>query len=272
MSVLRVNGVSLNVEVLGEGPPLVLLHGFTGSAATWSSLAARLERQFTVITPDLLGHGLSDSPEDPDRYRVERCVEDVLAVADRLGFGRINLLGYSMGGRVALRLVVDAPQRVRTLILESASPGITPAAAREARREADDALAARINREGIEAFVDYWENIPLFASQRQLPDEVRAGVRQQRLRSDPIGLANSLRGLGAGVGEPLFDRLASIDVPTLLVAGELDLKYCELAELMARSIPSASLALIPGAGHTVHLEQTEAFDQVVREFLDREAR
>jgi 2-succinyl-6-hydroxy-2,4-cyclohexadiene-1-carboxylate synthase len=177
------------------------------------------------------------------------------------------VLGYSLGGRVALHYAVAAPERVAALILIGASPGIPDEAERRARREADEALARDIERDGVAAFVDRWERLPLFASQATLPAEVRASLRAQRLRNSPTGLANSLRGMGAGSQPSLWDRLPGLHVPTLLIAGELDAKYCDLARKMAAAMPAARLALIPRAGHAAHLEQPAALATAVHDFF-----
>jgi 2-succinyl-6-hydroxy-2,4-cyclohexadiene-1-carboxylate synthase len=174
-----------------------------------------------------------------------------------------------MGARVALNLAVNASDRVRMLILESGSPGLADPAERAHRIRADEALADRIEREGVPAFVRAWEQLPLFASQARLPADVRASLRAQRLRNNPRGLANSLRGMGAGRPAPLWDRLSRLEVRTLLLAGELDEKYRDLAERMARLLPAARGAVIPGAGHAVHLEQPAVFDAEVTKFLKR---
>jgi len=257
----------LNVECRGRGPALVLLHGFTGSVETWRPHLASLGAHRQTIAVDLLGHGGSDSPADPERYRIERCTADLLALLDQLGVERAAVLGYSMGTRVALHLAVTAPDRVRRLILESGSPGLADPAERAARVRADAALADRIEQEGVWAFVRDWEQLPLFASQARLPAEVRAGLRAQRLRNNPVGLANSLRGMGAGRPEPLWDRLGALQIPTLLLVGELDGKYRGLAQQMAGLLPAARVAVIPNAGHAVHLEQPDAFDAAVVEYL-----
>ncbi|MBI4571085.1 MAG: 2-succinyl-6-hydroxy-2,4-cyclohexadiene-1-carboxylate synthase [Chloroflexi bacterium] len=267
MTRIAVNGVQLNVDMSGEGPPLLLLHGFTGSRVTWTP---HLEAWcgFKTIAVDLLGHGAADSPADPERYQMERCVEDLIALLDVLGVERTAVLGYSMGGRVALHLALHAPERLWALVLESASPGIEDAAEREERRRSDEALAERIEREGLERFVAYWEEQPLFASQSRLPDALRSELRRQRLCNRPLGLANSLRGLGAGRQEPLLRRLGELRVPVLLIAGDLDTKYCDLARRMAGALPCAQVEVVPEAGHAVHLEQLEVFDRVVRAFLN----
>jgi 2-succinyl-6-hydroxy-2,4-cyclohexadiene-1-carboxylate synthase len=267
MTQIPANGVNLNVEVRGQGPALLLLHGFTGGSATWAPHVDAWPG-FTAVAVDLLGHGDSDCPADPQRYRMERCVEDLLALLDCLGIHQVAALGYSMGGRVALHLALGAPERLWALILESASPGIKDAAERQARVQSDTALAEAIEREGIESFVNRWEALPLFASQAHLPAAVRETLRCQRLRNDQRGLANSLRGIGAGVQEPLLGRLGEIQVPALLIVGAMDETYSALASQMAAVLPCAQVEVVPEVGHTVHLERPTAFSEMVRDFLN----
>jgi 2-succinyl-6-hydroxy-2,4-cyclohexadiene-1-carboxylate synthase len=271
---LTVNGLALNIETSGQGASLVLLHGFTGAAAHWSTHSAAFAPHAHVIAVDLPGHGASESPPDPARYRMERCVDDLRALFDALGLERVKLLGYSMGGRVALHFAAAHPERVERLILESASPGLADPAERAARTSSDEELARFIEENGVEAFVKRWEALPLFASQVRLPEAARAALRAQRLRCDPRGLANSLRGLGTGVQSPLWERLPTLPTPTLLIAGELDAKFAEIARAMRARLPAARLEIVAEAGHTVHLEQPEAFARIVIDFLtaDRDGR
>jgi 2-succinyl-6-hydroxy-2,4-cyclohexadiene-1-carboxylate synthase len=260
---IPIDDIALHVERSGAGVPLLLLHGFTGSADEWAELIPALAPHRDVIAVDLIGHGRSSAPADPARYTIDHCVLDLLALLDELGVGRVEVLGYSMGGRVALHLAAAAPARVARLILESASPGIADPAEREQRAVADDALAARIESEGLAWFVDHWAALPLFASQGRLPAEVRAALRERRLRGTPAGYANSLRGMGAGRQGSLWERLPDLRLPTLLVSGELDIKYLESNERVAALMPGARHAIIRDAGHTVHLEQPESFAQLV---------
>lgn len=264
---LLVNGIRLNVEVGGAGRPLLLLHGFTGSAAGWLALAARLAPHRRTVAVDLIGHGQSNAPADAERYRMEQCVADLLALLDTLEIAQTDVLGYSMGGRVALQMAASAPARVSTLILESSSPGLADPAERQARIAADEALADSIERDGLAAFVDRWEQLPLFASQAALSAEIRAHQHAQRLQNNPQGLANSLRGMGTGRQTSLWNQLPQLHIPTLLIAGELDQKYCVIAEQMAQALPNVQNVVIPNAGHTVHLEQPERFALIVMEFL-----
>jgi 2-succinyl-6-hydroxy-2,4-cyclohexadiene-1-carboxylate synthase len=270
---LQVNGLHLGVrlEMKGERTTnqqtLVFLHGFTGSADSWSDLFPKLAYPGRcLIALDMLGHGRTDAPADPARYAIERVEEDIVAALLLLGIPARSaiLLGYSMGGRIALYTAFSG--FFRALILESASPGLRTSAEREQRRLSDEALAARIERTGVPAFVEYWEQLPLFASQRTLPEEVRTTLRTQRLRNCASGLANSLRGIGTGSQPSLYERLPTLDLPVLLLAGENDQKFCQIAHEMARQLPRATLHVVPGAGHTVHLEQPEPFISLVHHF------
>ncbi len=262
-----INTIRFNVERVGSGPNLVLLHGFTGSASNWTEHARVFAESFTTYSVDLIGHGRTESPSDPNRYGMEHCVEDLIALFDRLEIDSTALLGYSMGGRVALHLSVAAPERIRALILESASPGIADPDERTARTRADEALADSIERDGLEAFVNRWENLPLFASQRRLPVDVQERHRSQRLRNNPLGLANSLRGMGAGAMKPVWDYLGTITIPTALIVGELDVKYVGVAKEMSRMMPNAREFAVPDAGHAIHLEAPEVYDRFVTTWL-----
>jgi 2-succinyl-6-hydroxy-2,4-cyclohexadiene-1-carboxylate synthase len=268
---IEVNGVQIGVlldsESQGCQQTLVLLLGFTGSAEGWRDLLPLLERpERRLIALDMLGHGHSDAPEDPRRYSIEHCQADILAVLEALGIGpgEAIMLGYSMGGRIALYTAFSG--FLRAIILESASPGLADPTEREQRRLNDEALAELNENEGIETFIDFWEKLPLFASQRSLSPEARAALRAQRLNNRASGLANSLRGVGTGVQPALQERLPALDLPALLLAGELDDKFRQIARQMAERIPQAYLQIVPGAGHAIHLEQPALFAEQVNTF------
>lgn len=267
---LRVNNVSYNVELHGpeNGLPLVLLHGFTGSAGSWREhLSVFAEYDLRVIAFDMLGHGQSDAPQDAQRYGIEQCSIDIRAALQMLGVqaGDAVLLGYSMGGRIALYSAFSG--FFRGLILESASAGIEDVWGPTLRRQSDEALAERIERDGVSAFVTYWEQLPLFASQKALPDAIQEEVHAQRLQNSAIGLANSLRGVGTGTQPALYDRLPTLDIPVLVLAGEHDTKFTTIARRMAQVLPQAQVHIVLGAGHTIHLEQAETFDRLVLDFI-----
>jgi 2-succinyl-6-hydroxy-2,4-cyclohexadiene-1-carboxylate synthase len=272
-----VNGVRLGIEERGVGArfiapkdgqeapqTLVLLHGFTGSAAGWGhQLDTLADYGSRIIALDLPGHGQSDAPEDAQRYSIEHCQQDVVAALQAMGVrkGQAIILGYSMGGRIALYTALSG--FFRALILESASPGLENPAEREQRRASDEALAASIEREGVLAFVERWERLPLFASQETLPFECKEALHRQRLQNNAMGLAQSLRGVGTGMQPSLYAQLPTLHIPVLLITGELDTKFTAIAKRMAQALPRSQLHIVPAAGHTVHMEQPQLFTSLV---------
>jgi 2-succinyl-6-hydroxy-2,4-cyclohexadiene-1-carboxylate synthase len=245
----------------------ILLHGFTGSSLSWGDavLDGLASAAGAPVLVDLPGHGRYAQGSD------ERVVTlaAALAAIDDAGEWPDDIVGYSMGGRIALHFAAAHPGRVRRLVLESASPGLADPKERAERRLQDESLADRIEREGVPSFVDYWEARPLFESRLQLPDDVRSRQRAERLRNTEGGLASSLRGLGTGALPSLWERLPAIDVPTLIVAGELDSKFVDIGRRMAQHLPDARLTIVSGAGHTVHLEKPDEWLEVVGSFLLR---
>lgn len=242
--------------------PLVLLHGFTGSGRDWSDVAAALPHR-QVIAPDLPGHG--DTWLDGIPFTDVSAL--LIAALQDIGIDRFDLGGYSMGGRLALHLAIARPDCVAHLILESASPGIADAAGRTQRREADEELATWALTRGIEAFVDRWEQTPVLAAERRLADAERAALRARRLRGRPAGLAASLRHLGTGAQPWLGGRLQTLNVPTLLLVGSDDTKFCIIAAAMKEQLPRAVVEIAAGAGHNIHLERPKWFADRVTAFV-----
>jgi 2-succinyl-6-hydroxy-2,4-cyclohexadiene-1-carboxylate synthase len=258
---LDVDSVTLNVREwdspAAEPPPALLLHGFTGSAATMAGIAGALPSR-RVVAPDLIGHGESDCPSDSARYSMAACVTQVVGVLEHLQIPRCDIVGYSMGARVALSLAVTHPSLVRNLVLIGGTPGISPPEERLQRRLADSELADSIARDGVPAFVDRWMAQPLFASQDRLDSVVREAARRQRLANSAVGLAGSLRGMGAGSMPDLTGRLAEIECPTWWIHGAADAKFASLASKAAAAMPNAQVVSIAEAGHAAHLEDPAA--------------
>ena len=267
---MRLNDLDFHVEIEGQAssPPLLLLHGFTGSTRAWDAVRPAIAAFARVISIDLIGHGRSAAPADAERYTLDWSTRDLFALLDELGLGAVDVLGYSMGGRVALHFAVQAPERVRTLILESASAGIEDDAERRRRIDSDNALAERILRDGIEAFVAEWERLPLLALAPHVAEDVRLRQTAQRLQNDPRGLANSLRGMGAGQPAPLWAVLPDLQSTVRIIVGERDTRYHQLGERLQALLPGSHLAVVPDAGHTVHIDQPAAFVGHVRSALE----
>lgn len=249
--------------------PVLLLHGFTGSSEVWDGrILDRLSEGRRVIAVDLPGHGRSLISSNPARIDILAVVELLSETLDAHRIPVADWIGYSMGGRIALAAAVQRPERVRRLVLESASPGLEAEPERARRRTEDRALADKLEELGIDWFVGYWMEQPLFASQRALKAQVRAEARSRRLRNNPQHLAAALRALGAGSQPPLWSDLSEVRQEILLLTGEADLKYGRLADRMVDSIPTAEHVRVPGVGHAVHFEAPEAWLEAVVGFLE----
>jgi 2-succinyl-6-hydroxy-2,4-cyclohexadiene-1-carboxylate synthase len=227
---------------------VILLHGFTQTAQSWQGVIGALPERYCALAPDIRGHG---SAADLEPVTLEAVIDDVLAEAPE----RFALVGYSMGGRIALHVALVDPVRVERLVLVGASPGIADRAEREGRRSDDERLAGEIERLGIEEFARRWASTPVLAGQ---PASVAAAANEDRLRNTVPGLARALRGLGTGALPSVWDRLSELAMPVTLVVGERDTKFRAIAEQMAGQLPDVKLVVVPGAGHAVHLEAPDA--------------
>lgn len=251
---IRVGDSSFQVHIEGQGPVLLLLHGFTGSIETMAGLSGLLNRHFCVISLDLPGHGRTSVPDDPAWYTFSRCNTALVGILDQLHIEKCFVCGYSMGGRVGLLFAADFPSRVAAVATIGASGGIESAKERALRKKEDDNLALFIESEGIHAFVKRWMDHPLFASQKKLGKIFLDEACRQRLSNDPSLLAQSLRGMGTGSQRPVYQRLKKIDIPMLFIAGAKDNKFCDLARRLKSSCPRGHTQFIGEAGHAVHLE------------------
>ena len=259
--------VQLATATTGSGEPVIVLHGFTGSVEAMAPLSDRLDG-WRRIAVDLVGHGRSPSPDDLAPYSVEAMADAVDLLVAAVPDGPCHVIGYSMGGRVALALASAHPEACRSLTLISATAGIADASERALRRRADQALADRLDEHGLVRFVDDWLTQPMWDTLRaSLSAEAWQSSIEQRLRSDPTGLANSLRAAGTGSMTQLWDRLDALDVPTLVICGELDTKFVEIGHQMNNLLPRSGLIVLAGAGHAAHLEAPDACATAIRRHL-----
>lgn len=264
---IKLNGVNYSYIEEGKGQTILLLHGFTGTKKTWAELIKKLKQNFHVIAIDLLGHGETDSPEDPDRYVMEQAAKDLDDFLTEKQIDRVHLLGYSMGGRLALYFALYYQHRIRSLILESCTAGLVSEEERLSRINQDEQLATMLLNKGINSFVEYWENISLFSSQKQLPKSQQEKIREGRLSQSPVGLSNSLYGMGTGIQPSLWDRLDTLEIRSLLICGEYDEKFCSIMGKMNEKIKNSEIRKILRAGHAIHVEQSEIFATIVSEFF-----
>lgn len=252
-----------------NAPPVLFLHGFLGAAGDWEACAAALNDRFRCIAVDLPGHGQS-LHEDDAAYTFPGCAEALIAVLDRLQITRCSVVGYSMGGRMALHLTNRFPERVGKLVLESASPGLRTDEERAARRAHDAQLAHALETTSFAEWLQRWYAQPLFRT--LAADNIRLQrIVQQRQHNDPHELARTLRGFSTGAQPSLWNNLAKLDMPLLLVVGAHDAKFREIAGEIAALQPRAQVGIVLNAGHNVHEEQPDTFAQIVRAFLAEDA-
>jgi 2-succinyl-6-hydroxy-2,4-cyclohexadiene-1-carboxylate synthase len=237
--------VGCSHDLVVIAPTLVFLHGFTHTGASWDAVSDALPETYRPLAPDIRGHGKASELVPVD-------LDHVVGDVSRLAPDSFTLVGYSMGGRIALHVALALGTRVRRLVLVGASPGIADPTERAERRARDERLADEIARSDIEQFAREWARTPVLADQ---PPEVAARVHADRLRSSPTGLARALRGLGTGALPSLWERLAELTVPTVLIIGERDAKFRQTASNMQRLLPGAQTVIVVGAGHPVHLEK-----------------
>ncbi len=241
---------------------LVALHGFTETDQVWSDFFAD---HLAVRCPVLPGHGGKPCPPGTTLASTAAGLARHLAPE-----GGDDLLGYSLGGRVALQLALDHPGRVRRLVLISSGPGIADAVERAKRRRRDERLAQMLEEDGISPFTSWWESTPALKPARPLSRVVDESLRSLRLNQDPLCLAGVLRHLSHGTMEDLAPRLASLTIPVLLIAGDSDVAYCQRMREMAAALPNSRLQIIADSGHAVHREKPEAVRNAVITFM-REA-
>ena len=257
----------LKYKTIGDpaNPPLLLLHGFTGCKEDWDALSPALSGDSYLIALDLPGHG-ETGLLGPEHTNPEGASAQILRTLDNLDIPTCDLLGYSMGGRLALYLLTKYPDRFTNVILESASPGLKTAREREERRNSDAALAERIRTEGLEAFFTFWYSQPIFADIIKRTNRFEKLLRR-RHRNSIDALISSLQYMGTGAQPSLWTEWSELPHPTLLLVGKQDLKFRRIASQMADLSDNATMRIIEDAGHNTHLEQPELFCRAVNEFL-----
>lgn len=254
--------------------PLVLLHGFMQTAATWSFVASELAHDHCVYALDFVGHGSSDKPSDPGVYTYDAVVEAVGAFLREVAcvhpethaMRKAHLMGYSMGGRVAVQVALQNPQYVHSVILESCGLGPADEEERGAAEERNRGWAQALRRDGIEAFVSLWEELPLFESQKQR--NLAEKLRPERLANDPEALALCLEGMGkhAMPSEAVtVGALAGMWIPVKYLWGLQDASCERPAHRLVREGFDVTAVDV---GHNVHLEAPMAYLGSVKQFLD----
>jgi pimeloyl-ACP methyl ester carboxylesterase len=248
MPYLDRDGVDIYYEDHGQGPAVLLSHGYSATSRMWAGQIAALAPGYRVVVWDMRGHGESDCPEDPAGYSEALTVEDMTALLRKCGIERAVIGGLSLGGYMSLAFHLAHPETVRALMLFDTGPGFRNDEARRAWNERAQQRARDLEARGFAALGQSEE------------------VRASRHRS-ALGLAGAARGMLAQADGRVIDSLDKIAVPTLVLVGGDDTNFLPAADYMARKIPGASRVTIPGAGHASNLHQPAAFNRAVEQFL-----
>lgn len=263
---VTIDNVSYHVLLRGEGFPLICLHGFSEACDTWQQLHLPGFRLYCI---DFLGHGFSDRLKKAELYEFNTALRHLYTLIHTLvGDEPFGLLGYSMGGRMALQYAaMYEPEHLAFLILESASPGIKDLVERKLRAAYDEKLAKVVESHPIQWFEKTWSALPIFSSQKALPEAVQASIKRRRLSNDPYVLANTLRGTGQGATPYVGDSIKDLALEILYIAGEYDAKYMDYGKYTFSPCANVSFVSVPQAGHNVHVEKPKEFNDIVELFL-----
>ena len=248
-------------------PTILFLHGFLGNKDDWRDIARSFHDRYRTLAVDLPGHGETVVADDA-LYRMENCASGIVQWLDDMRVTDCSVVGYSMGGRLAMYLAVVFPDRFRAFVLESTSPGLRTAEERQARVAHDNRLADEIEQTDFGEFLDNWYRQPLFASLASDPSALNRMI-EHRLANDPAGLARSLKYMGTGTQPSLWERLGEITAPMLLLTGEHDAKFTGIAQQMTRLCSGVETRIISRCGHNIHVKRPQAFVRETRLFLDK---
>jgi pimeloyl-ACP methyl ester carboxylesterase len=251
MPTAQLNGVEIYYEDHGSGYPVVMTHGYSSTSAMWQGQVGPLTERYRLITWDMRGHGGTDSPAEQSAYSEAHTVEDMAALLRHLGIEQAVIGGLSLGGYMSLAFNLVHPEMVKALILCDTGPGYRNPKGREAWNETAFKRAERFEEQGLEAL--------------GRSPEVEA-VRNRHRSAE--GLAKSARGMLAQFDSRVIDSLEGITVPTLIIVGANDTPFLAGTDYMANKIPNARKVVIPDAGHAANIDQPEAFNRAVLEFLN----
>ena len=270
---LEVNGVKLNIEVLKEldsnKDTILFLHGFMGCAEDWFPVFEQLPDKYNYAALDIVGHGKSDAPGNLSHYNVDSIISQIKFVKDHLTSKKIILLGYSMGGRIALSYAAFHPDDLKGLILESSSAGIKNDEERQKRYEEDLKLAEYIDSHSLEDFVEMWSDREMFNTQRRFSNDKLKKLKKKKSSGSKIGYANSLRGFSTGIMPPVHDKLKKIPIKILLITGDLDSKFTGINARLVKRFFKAKHKVVRNSGHNTHLEESKRFIEIVLNYLNQ---
>lgn len=252
-------------HVSADAPVLILIHGFTGSHEIFNHLINDLNQHYHLIIPDLPGHGQSKLPEK-ETLDLKYLLKIIHKLVELYPKKEIFLYGYSLGGRIALQFAVKSSYKLSGLILESTTFGILDNQTRKERIESDIRIAQTIE-ENFSLFLNDWETLPVFKTEKCINPSLLLSLEQIRLKQNPSGLSAMLRGFGTGIMEVCFDGLPNISCKVLILTGEEDKKFTSVGKLMNNQIKNSQHIIVPQCGHRIHLEDSDAYLGIINTFI-----
>jgi pimeloyl-ACP methyl ester carboxylesterase len=263
-----VNGIKLYYEDVGQGVPMIFVHEFAGEAASWAPQVRFFARRYRTIAYNARGYPPSDVPEDPAAYSQTQAAEDIRGMLDALKIQKAHVVGLSMGGYATLHFGLMYPERALSLVVAGAGYG-SKADEREGFRRDSASIVEKFEREGMEKVADTYAIGP---TRVQFRDKDPMGWQEfYELLKKQSAKGHALTMRGVQMQRPsvyeLTDRMAKLDVPTLIMTGDEDEPCLDPGIHMKRTIPTSGLVVIPKAGHTINLEEPDAFNRAVLDFV-----
>ncbi|QUH30464.1 2-succinyl-6-hydroxy-2,4-cyclohexadiene-1-carboxylate synthase [Vallitalea guaymasensis] len=259
---IKYKDINYNVEVEGDGIPIVFLHGYSENMSTFRYLDCTGYKRIFI---DLIGHGKTQSPKDMKYYNVKYLIKAINYIVKSITDTKYIFYGYSMGGRMALAYALEYQEELSHLILESSSYGIEDQSIRDKRYYNDCRLAEEIRHNGIEWFESYWSNILIFKTQKMLGEDARNTIKKIRLSNNIIGLSNSLIGFSQGRVNCLRNELYKLNIGVTYISGEIDKKYTSIGEELTKLIRNIKHVRVKSSGHNVHMEKTQSINKLLNE-------
>lgn len=270
LSLVPLGEVTYGVRMLPEQrqnkPTVVFLHGFLGSGDCFIPLLKKMGDAINPILIDLPGHGVSRFPNNPGRYHLHHQLSDLRTLIPKLTTADYTMYGYSMGGRLALRHALEKPQNLKSLIIESTSPGI-PGISGARMRLLEDQHRAQEVLDDYVSFLLRWNRMPMFNGGNPDPIEFEAYLEIQK-NQDPQGIANSLLGFSAALMPMVRDQLKQLTIPVAIITGAYDVNYVSSSKVMADKIADVKTFTIENAAHRVHLDAPQQVASILSSFLE----
>lgn len=269
MSKIEINGITYDYLLHrpnAEQTVFVFLHGFLGSKQDFSKIYTDFDQPFLAI--DLLGFAENRYQQiEQARFSQIAQINDLEKIFQKLKLSKINLVGYSMGGRIAIAYALKHSQRISHLFLESTTAGIQSDKQRSLRIKHDHQLADQVIAKGMEQFVFDWENLPLFQTQKGTSDADFSFMHQQRIEQAPENVAKSLREMGTGQQPNWWPEIAELsNVPTTIIIGSEDSKFIRIGKELHDTIPYSTLVMVANAGHNVHFENPNEYRKILLKY------